>query len=315
MGERVVYFNGEFVPEECARLSIYDTALATGEKIVEVTRTFNHKPYKLQSHLNRLFNGLSTLQIDPGLSQIELGEITTETLSRNLRTQSSNVDWQILQYISAGPAAHFEMIPIEELQPTILIHCIPLINRLAKMAKKYSSGIDLVVVEQRAIPQNVVSAQIKSNGRMDHVIGRLQAKQLKLGSTGVLLDSDGYITESTGSSLFLVKKGVIQTSPTTRVLNGLTRELVFDLANKLKLPIEELDLTVADAENADEIFITSTVICQLHANFFNGKTVGNGLLGPITNKVRQAFIKEVGVDYVQQAQDYEKLVQKHGPLL
>src|SRR3990172_754663 len=115
--ERTVYLNGSFIPERDAHFSIFDSALATGEKVVEVTRTFNHRPYKLDQHLERLYKGLETLKIDPG--------ITPE-----------NVDWQILKYVSKGPAAIFEIIPEEYLRPTILIHCIPLINRIGKMAKK-----------------------------------------------------------------------------------------------------------------------------------------------------------------------------------
>lgn len=314
MGERIVYFNGDFVPEAQARVSIYDTALATGEKIVEVTRTFNHAPYKLADHLERLYRGLEVLQIDPGMDPVQMAEVTDETLHRNLPTESEVVDWQILNYVSRGPAAQFEMVPAEELKPTVVIHCIPLVNRLGGMAKKYTNGIDLVVVEQRAIPQEVISPQIKSNGRMDHVIGRLEAKKIKPGSTGVLLDQNGYLTEATGSSLFLVNDDRIQTAPSSRVLSGLTREMIFDIAKKLGIPIEEQNLTVVDAMNASEIFITSTVICQVHARSFDGLFINSGLLGPITNQVRQAFIEEVGLDFAAQAQEYDHILRQQGPL-
>lgn len=306
--------NGNFVPEEDAHFSIFDTAVATGEKVVEVTRTFRHKPYKLESHLQRLYEGLDVLQIDPALTLSELTEITNKAIRRNLSTQPETVDWQIMHYISRGPSSHFEIVPEENLRPTILIHCLPLVNRLGKMAQKYSNGVDLVVVEQRAMPQEILHPQIKSNGRMDHVLGRLQAKQIHPGSTGVLLDKDGFVTEGTGTSLFLAKEGVIQTAPAVRVLTGITRKMIFDIAHELDIPIEEVDLTVRDAENADEIFITSTVICQLHARSFNGAPINNGGIGPITSRVRQAFIEEIGLDYVQQAMQYDQFLRENGPL-
>ncbi len=314
MEKRIAYFNGDFVPEAQAKVSIYDTALATGEKMVEVSRTFNHTPYKLEDHLERLYRGLDVFQIDPGMNPQQMAEATDETLHRNLPTESERVDWQILHYVSRGPAAQFEMIPDEDLKPTVIIHCIPLVNRLGKMAKKYTIGVDLVVVEQRAIPQEVISPQIKSNGRMDHVVGRLEAKRLKPGSTGVLLDQNGYLTEATGSSLFLVNDDRIQTAPSSRVLNGFTREMIFDIASKLGIPVEEQDLTIADAMNASEIFITSTVICQVHARSFDGLVMNGGLLGPITNQVRQAFIEEVGLDFAKQAQEYDQVLRQQGPL-
>lgn len=311
---RVAFMNGSFVPEEDAHFSIFDTAVATGEKVVEVTRTFHHKPFKLESHLERLYEGLDTFQINPGLTPDELIEITNEAIRRNVSTQSESVDWQIMHYISRGPAAHFEIIPEEHLRPTVLIHCIPLVNRLGKMAQKYSNGADLVVVEQRAIPQEILRPQIKSSGRLDHVLGRLQAKQVRPGSTGVLLDKDGYLTEGTGTNLFLVKGGVIQTAPAVRVLTGITRGMIFDIAHELRIPIEEADLNVRDGENADEIFITSTVICQLHARSFDGKSINDGKIGPITSSVRQAFIEAIGLDYVQQATQYDQFLRENGPL-
>lgn len=312
--ERIAYLNGSFIQERDAHLSIFDSALATGEKVVEVTRTFNHIPYKLDQHLERLYRGLETLKIEPGISPESLSEITKETLDRNLKTQPENVDWQILQYVSKGPAAIFEIFPEEDLRPTILVHCIPLVNRIGKMAKKYTDGVDLVIVEQRAIPQDVISPQIKSNGRMDHVIGRLQAKELKPGSTGVLLDTNGLITEGTGTSLFFVDKSRIRTAPSSRVLTGITRDMIFDIAQKLHIPVEEADLTIADAENADEIFITSTVICQLHGRSFNDNIINNGMLGPVTEKVRQAINEEVGLDFAKQAQEYNQYLKANGPI-
>ncbi len=314
MSERKVYFNGSFRSEADAKVSIYDTALSTGEKVVEVSRTFDHIPYRLDSHLNRLYSGLSLLDINPGVDIQQMREITQATLAENYPTQSDNVDWQILHYVSKGSATQFEIVPEEDIEPTVIIHCIPLVNRLGKMAKKYVNGTDLVVVEQRAMPQDVISPQIKSNGRMDHVVGRIQAKKKMPGSTGILLDREGFLTEGTGSSLFLVDGDEIQTAPTSRVLDGLTREMVFEIADKLAIPIEEKDLTVADAEKASEIFVTSTVICQLHGRTFNGELINDGLIGPITRQVRQAFIEEVGIDFARQAKDYAEMVDHFGPI-
>lgn len=299
MNERVVYFNGSFVPEREALLSIYDTAIATGEKVVEVSRTFDHKIYGLDSHLDRLYSGLAELRINPGLKSEEMRTLTYETLGRVLLTQPRNVDWQILHYVSRGPASMFEIFPEEDLKPTVVIQCVPLVRRLGKAAARYTDGVDLVVVKQKAIPSEVISPQIKSNGRMDHVVGRLEAAEIKRGSIGVLLDSDGYVTESTGSSLFIVSGGNIQTAHSSRVLEGVTREMVFDIAKELGIHIEESAFTPEDAMKASEIFITSTVISQVHARSFNGQRISDGSIGSVTGLVRKAFSEKIGVDFAQ----------------
>ena len=90
--------------------------------------------------------------------------------------------------------------------------------------------------------------------------------------------------------------------------------MIFDIAQKLHIPVEEADLTIADAQNADEIFITSTVICQLHGRSFNDKVINNGEIGPVTQKVRQAFNEEVGLDFAEQAQEYSQYLKVVGPI-
>lgn len=311
--QRVVYSNGVFIPESRAGVGIYDAALTTGQKVVEVSRTFNHHPFKLDEHLLRLYKGLEMLSIDPRMSIDDMGEISRETLARNLTSQPEHVDWQMIHYVSSGPAAVFDMHEAEDIEPTVLIHCIPLVNRIGKRAQKYIEGTDLVVVEQRALPQDIVPGQIKSNGRLDHMMARLQAGAMMPGATGVLLDQDGNVTEATGASLFIVEGERIKTAPSDRVLTGITREMVFDLAATAGIEIEESDFGVATAEQASEMFITSTVICQDHVRSFNGKRLSNnGAIGQITSVIRDAMVQELGLDFVQQALDYQRMLREHG---
>ncbi len=313
MNKRLVYVSNRWVPESKARLSLFDTAIATGELAVEVTRTFHHKPFRLREHIKRLYTGLKELYIDPGLNMNDMIRVTEKTLQKNLSTAPHWVDWQIIHYISRGPAAVFELFPQKDLRPTVVIQCIPLDRRLGKMAKKYVDGIDLVVTPQRLIPADVLSPQIKSRGRLDYILARLQAKAIYPGASGVLLDTNGYVVEGTGTSLFFVKYGKLYTAPSHKVLQGTTRHLIFILARKLSLPIIEKNLTVSEAAQADEIFETSTVICLVHARTFNGNPVGDTKSGPVTRTMRTAFIHTVGLDFVAQAQIYEQhLVKGYG---
>lgn len=307
---RIVYLNGQFVSESQAKISIFDTALATGEVVVEVVRTFNHRLYNLEAHLRRLFFGLQELGISMSLSRGAWHELTQKTLERNLSTEPKHVDWQIIYYVSRGPSRVFELLPAATLQPTIIIQCIPLHRRLAKMAKLYRDGVDLVIPKQRLIPADLLSPQIKSRGRLDYILARIQAKTINSDATGVLLDADGYLTEGTGASLFLVRQGTIMTAPSDTVLHGVTRQDVFNLAKRLDIPLVEKKLLVSDAEQADEIFLTSTVICLVHARSFDGKKVGDSRCGQITGTIRSALMRNVGVDFIKQAREYARMLKK-----
>lgn len=300
--------NGRFVREADARISIYDSALATGEVVVEVTRTFNHSLFRLREHLHRLYTGLKEMHIEPGITIAQMEKITQLTLTRNTGSAPSDIDWQIIHYISRGPAGVFAMFPQNMLRPTVIIQCVPLLRRQGKMAATYRNGVDLVVPHQRAIPADILSPQIKSRGRLDYILARIQAKAMKPGATGVLLDADGFLTEGTGTSLFLVSDGVVKTAPSRKVLNGITRDLVFELAHKLAIPISEVDLRLSDARRATEMLLTSTVICLVHARSFKGRLIGDGTIGPVTARIREAFMHKVGLDFVAQAQRYERFL-------
>ena len=104
MSQRIVYFNGRYIPEAAARVSIYDSALVMGDMAFEVTRTVLGRPFRLDDHLGRLFHTLTVLQIDPGITRAELHEISEETLARNLPSEPAEVDWNIIHNVSRGPA-------------------------------------------------------------------------------------------------------------------------------------------------------------------------------------------------------------------
>jgi len=296
--KRIVYLNGKYVEEQKAKLSLFDTAISTGEKVVEVTRTFNQKPHEIDAHMHRLFDGLKRLDLNIPITKNQMKELIAKTLKVNIQKTKNNGEWQIVIYISRGPAAHFELISKKDLKPTIAIQCFPLEKRLAKMAYKYVEGVELVVVDQIAIPNSVVSPQLKSNGRIDHIMGRLQAKRISHNASGVLLDQKGYITESTGASLFFIKNKTLYTAQPNQVLSGVTQSLIFKIAKKLNIKVVQKKLTVQDAISADEAFVTSTVICLLHAKSFNKKKYNNGHIGPITEKIRNQFMAEVKFNFI-----------------
>ena len=105
MSNRVVYFNGQFVPERDARVSIFDSALVFGDMAFESTRTFGGRPFHLRDHLERLFATLSAIETDCRLSIDEMERITLEALARNAPTESAEMEWQIVHNISRGPLA------------------------------------------------------------------------------------------------------------------------------------------------------------------------------------------------------------------
>jgi len=307
MSHRVVYFNNRFIPEKDARVSIYDSALVMGDMAFEVTRTYRRQPFRLRSHLERLFHSLAALRITLPLGMDELEQLTLETLARNLPTEENDVDWNMIHNVSRGPASGFrEAFALEERRPTLIISCYPLITKMAALAAAYSAGIDLVAPPQRALPSELFNAHIKTRSRLHYKLADLQAAEVHPGAFAVLVAPDGFLTEVTSGNLFLVRGGELLTPEPRNLLLGVTREMVLDLSAELEIPAREANLAVGDALSADEIFVTSTSVGILHARTFEGQTIGDGAVGPITRRLRAAFESAVGVDFAQQAESYAR---------
>lgn len=311
MSQRVVYLRGQFVLESEARVSIYDSALTMGDMAFEVTRTCAHRAFRLREHLQRLYRSLHAIGTDPGLSLDELERLTLETLARNVRTEADDVDWNIIHNVSRGPAASFlDAFPLEERRPTVIISCYPLLKKLAALAPAYEQGIDLVVPAQRALPTDLVHAYIKTRSRLHYQLANIEAEQKCPGSTAVLTDPDGYLTEGTSGNVFLVKDGELATPEPRNLLPGVTRALVLDLAARLGIPCREANLTPLDALAADEIVVTSTTIGLLHARSFEAHAIGTSKIGLVTARLRAALDAEVGLDFAAQARLYADRVNR-----
>ncbi len=302
---RIVYFNGRFVPEHEARLSVYDSALLLGDMAYEVTRTVRQRPYRLRDHLVRLQRSLAALRIEPGLSIDDLERITLATLERNLPLEADDVDWNIIHNVSRGPADDFRAaFASEELRPTVLVSCFPMHEKLAKLAARYVSGVDLVVPAQRSLPSSLLDAHIKFRSRVHFQLANLQAREKSPGAMAALVDPDGYLTEGTSGNLFCVERGTLLTPTSRNILPGITRDVVLHLSARLGIPAEEADIAVDRAGAADEMFVTSTSIGILHARSFELRPIGDGQIGPITTQLRAALGDEIGLDFAAQAVAY-----------
>lgn len=302
---RIVYFNGRFVPEREARLSIYDAALLMGDMAYEVTRTIHQRPFRLRDHLERLWRSLAVLRMDPSLTIDALERVTLETLHRNLPLEGADIDWNIVHDVSRGPAEEYRAaFAPEELRPTVLVRCFPLAEKLARLAPSFESGIDLVVPAQRSIPSTVLDSHFKSRSRVHFQLANLQAKDLLPGATAALVDPDGFLTEGTSGNLFCVEQGALLTPTPRNILPGVTRNIVLRLAERLGIRSSEADITMDRAARSEEMFVTSTSIGVLHARSFERQAIGDGGMGPRTQQLRSALYEEVGLDFAAQAASY-----------
>ncbi len=304
MSERVVHLNGRFVPEDRAAVSIFDTALMFGDMAFEVTRTFRHKPFRLRHHLERLYASLRLIETDPGLSIDEMERLTQETLERNLATEPTDVDWQIIHDVSRGPLDLYASTFRDGVCPTVIISCWPLVVHMGQFAKSYDSGLNLVIAPQQALPAHLLDPKAKTRSRLHYRMALLQAQRMGENAWPLMADPDGFLAEGPGWNFFLVRDGTLYTSERRNILAGVSRALTIELAGELGIPVRETNLGRYEVLQADELIVTATTYCLVHASTFEGTPVGDGTPGPVFRKLTEAWKKRAGLDFIAQARSY-----------
>ena len=296
--QRVAYFNGSIVPESEVRVSFRYRGFKYGDAVFDMTRTFGHRVFKLKEHIDRFYNSLRYVRIDPGMSPGEMIRLSEEVLERNMHLLGSDDDYWLGQRVSRGvDAAPGETKEREG--ATVIIECSPL--PLKGRARLYRDGIDVVVPPTRRTPPESLSPRAKTHNYLNMIVGELEAKSDDPDVWAVLLDTSGNLAEGIGSNIFIVKDGAIRTPRSKFVLPGVSRQTAIDLAKAEGFPMEEADIDLFDAYIADEIFLTSTSLCICPVRSVNGATIADGVVpGPVTKRLIGAYCRFVDFDFLGQ---------------
>ena len=298
MNEELLYINGEYFPHDEAKISVFDSGLLRGDTMTESTRTFAHKPYRLQEHIRRLYKSLKVSRYPLPMSPDEMLKVTGELIERNLPVYGPDDDFWIVHNITRGPA-DFTNDPSKKTHPTVIIFTSRL--DLSYWARFYTEGCHAVTPFSRQTPSQALDPKIKNRSRLGYTLCDLEVKLVDPAAQCILLDTDGNLTENKGGNFFVVVDGRVETPTTRNALAGQSRQTVLELCDELGIASCERDLQPYDVYTADEAFFTSTPYCIMPATKFNGLPVDDGQVGPITRRLLEAWSERVGVDIVQQA--------------
>jgi branched-chain amino acid aminotransferase len=304
---RVVYINGEYVPENQAKISIFDSALMFGDMVFEMTRSFNKKQFKLKEHLERLLYGVKIYRIPLNLKFNDLEKICLETVERNDKFFKSTDEHRLMINISRGPLGIYAPVFNNKIEPTVVVADFPLKWTVANMGKLYDEGINLVLVNQRAIPSNLMDPKIKNRSRVFYQMANIEASMFRgKNNWALMMDPDGFIAEGSGDNVFIVKNGTVITPEGRNCLVGISRNYIFEVCKELDIECIEKNIEPYDVYTADEAFISGTPFCILPVFRFNELNVGNGKFGEITKKIIYKWGKNVGVDIIKQIKEFEE---------
>jgi branched-chain amino acid aminotransferase len=296
--ERVAWFNGKIVRESEVVVPFRDLGFLKGDAVFDMTRSFDGKAFRLEEHVARLYRSLRYLDIDPGLSPVEMTAISEDVLARNRHLLGPGEDYWIGQRVSRG------VLPVAgdhwpHYGPNVIVECQPL--PLRERARLFRDGIEVITPSLRRTPPQSLSPRAKMHQYLNLILADREAKARNPDAWAVLLDVDGNLAEGQGSNIFLARDGELATPRERFVLPGVTRQAVFDLARGLGMRCVERDIDLYDAYTADECFLTSTSLVVCGVKTLNGRKFGAGAVpGPVTRKLTEAFKELVGCDFVAQ---------------
>ena len=298
--ERVVWMNGDFIPESKALVPYRERSFIYGDGAFDMTRTFRHRIFKLDEHVERLYRSLRSLRLDATMPPERMIEISREVAARNLHLLGPEDDYWLGQRVTRG-VQKAEGDQWDHYGPTVIVECTPL--PLRDRAHLYRDGIQVVTPSVRRTPPEAQTPRAKSHNYLNLVMGDLEVRAQNPVAWAILLDMNGNLAEGLGSNIFLVQDGALLTPREKFVLPGVSRATAIELAGKLGIPCREADLDLYDAYNADEAFITSTSLCICPVASVNGMAPAAGIYGPVTKRLIDAYVELVECDFVQQYLD------------
>lgn len=301
MHNRKVYISGEIVAEIDAKISIFDSAVLLGDTVTESTRTFNHVPFKLDDHLERLYKSFKLTRIDPQMPIEEMKKVSLDLLEINKDEYKANEDCWLVHNISRGHSITGGNPALQVSKPTVMIYTQPM--NLVLWAPFYTKGCHAVTPPTRMVPSQSLDARIKNRSRLFYTLAEIEAKLVDPDAQSVILDIDGNVAENKGGNIFMIKDGKLITPTTANCLEGLTRNSTMEIARSLDIEVIEAVIQPYDLATADEMFMTSTPYSIMPATKFNGMPIADGKVGPVTKRLIQGWSDRVGVDIIKQAED------------
>ncbi len=287
---RKIYMNGKLVAKEEARVSVFDHGLLYGDGAFEGIRAYAGVVFKLQEHVDRLYETCHTMMINIGMTKLQLIKAVVDTLNANgLR------DGYIRLVVTRGDG-DLGLDPRKcKGSPNIII----IADKITLYPDElYKNGLTIVTVPTVRNNPEAINPQLKSLNYLNNILAKIEANNAGV-PEAIMLDGSGYVAECTGDNIFMIKKGVMST-PLQGRLRGITRDAVMVLAaQELKLDVKETFITRHELYNADEVFLTGTAAELIPVVRIDGREIGGGKPGPVTAKLLKLFHQAVRKDGVK----------------
>lgn len=275
-----VYIDGKFYDEAHAKISVFDHGLLYGDGIFEGIRAYHGRVFKLKEHVDRLYASAKAILLTIPMSPAEMTRAVVETCRRNKVR-----DGYIRLVVTRGVGT-LGLNPNRCKRGSVII----IAGKIQLYPEEYyRNGMEIITVPTVRNLHSALNPAIKSLNYLNNILAKIEANNAGV-EEAILLNAEGYVSECTGDNLFLVKEGELLTPPLSAgALYGITRRVVMELAEEEGCRVSEPNLTRYDVFNADECFLTGTGAEIVPVVKVDGRVIGSGKPGPLTQKLVRRY--------------------------
>lgn len=277
-----IYIDGKYYDREDAKISVFDHGLLYGDGVFEGIRIYNTKVFKLEEHIERLYRSARAILLEIPMTKEEMGNAALDAVKINEKENG------YIRLIVTRGEGQLGIDPVSCKKATVII----IVSDIQLYPEEYyKNGIEIVTASSRRIPSDGLDPRIKSLNYLNNIMAKLEARQAGC-LEAVMLNKEGFVAECTGDNIFVVKGVELFTpAPYHGALDGITMGTVMEIAETLGITTHETTLTRYDLYNADECFMTGTGAEIIPVIKIDGRTIGEGKPGSITEKLVNGFKK------------------------
>lgn len=282
-----IYLDGKYVDESDAKISVFDHGLLYGDGIFEGIRLYEGNVFRLEEHLERLEYSAKAIMLDLPATRAEISEIICETCRQN------NLRDGYIRLVVTRGRGDLGLAPWLCPKPSMFV----IASKIALYPQEhYDNGLAIVTVPTRRVNPAALPPTVKSLNYLNNILAKIEAKQFGA-LEAIMLNDQGHVAECTADNIFIVHKGEIMTPGTSQgALKGITRGTIFDIATEINVPIREVDMTRYDVWCADECFLTGSGAEVVPVTKLDGRVIGSGKPGSVTQQVLASFRRRVIVE-------------------
>ena len=274
-----IYLDGRFVQREEAKVSVFDHGLLYGDGVFEGIRAYDGKVFRLDAHVNRLYDSAKTINLMPPMTRDEMKALILETVRKN-----GLKNGYIRPVVTRG-VGDLGLDPRKCPKPTVFIIAV---EWGAMYGDLYEKGLKAVSVSVRRNPAEALPPNAKTLNYINNILAKMES-YLKGGDEAIIFDTNGYLSEGSGDNIFVVKNGVLATPPCLNNLRGITQQVVIECAGALGIEVLWQNMGFFDLYTADEVFVTGTAAEVAPIVEIDGRIIGTGKPGPVTKRLMAAF--------------------------